>query len=156
MRVVRLVARRGRPGLADEFALRGDRVPDKSLRINALGGVVRTGVNAARRGKLRAQVAGIRLVSGDLLLLDLHLRRRALLAFDLGLHFFHHFERLHVDVAVGAKLGAFAATDAPVFDNDFEIFLSPDRTDRALRHAKWIATRSTCGGNEEMFVTQSI
>src|SRR5207248_6317049 len=63
---------------------------------------------------------------------------------------------MHVDVSVGAKLGTFSATDAPIFDDDFEIFLSPNGTNRALRHAKRIAARSTCSGDQEMFVTQTI
>ena len=63
---------------------------------------------------------------------------------------------MHVDVAVGAKLGAFAAADAPVFDNDLEILLASDRTDRALRHAERVAAGSTGGGDEEMFVAQTI
>src|SRR6202011_664146 len=32
----------------------------------------------------------------------------------------------------------------------------PDRTDWALRHAKRVATRSTCGRDQEMFVTQAV
>ena len=154
---MRLVARRHRrPGLADEFALRRDRVAEKSLPIDALGRVVRTSVDAARGGKLRAKVAGVRFVGGHFLFLNLHLRGRALCAFDLRLHFFHHLERVHVDVAVGAKLGAFAATDAPIFDDDLEIFFATNGTDRALRHAKRIATRSTCGRDQKMFVTQTV
>src|SRR5207237_5339535 len=79
MGVMRLVARRHRrPGLADEFALRRDRVAEKSLRIDALGRVVRTSVDAARGGKLRTKVAGIRFVGGHFLFLNLHLRGRAL------------------------------------------------------------------------------
>ena len=117
---------------------------------------MRTGVNTARRGKLRAKVTRIRFVSGHFFLLNLHLWRCALCAFDLGLHFFHHLEWVHVDVAVRAKLGAFAAADAPIFDDDLEVFFSPNRTDRALRHAKRVATRSTCGRDQEMFVTQTV
>ena len=63
---------------------------------------------------------------------------------------------MHVDIAIGAELRALPAADAPVLDDDLEIFFSPDRTHRALRHAKRIAARSTRGGDEEMFVTQSI
>src|SRR5260370_31651880 len=115
-----------------------------------------TGVNTARRGKLGAKIAGVRFVSGYFLLLDLHLRRRALFTFDLRFHFLHQLERMHVDVAVGTKLGALAATDAPIFNDDFDIFLTPNRTDRALRHAKWVATRPTCGRDQEMLVTQAV
>src|SRR5438105_4711600 len=73
--VMRFVARRHRrPSLADKLALRRDRVAEKSLRIDPVGGVVRTSVDAARRGKLRAKVAGVRFVSGYFLFLDLDLR----------------------------------------------------------------------------------
>src|ERR1700719_4241465 len=62
---------------------------------------------------------------------------------------------MHVDVAVRAKLRAFAATDAPILDDDLEVFFAPDGADRALRHAKRVATRSTCGRDEKVFVAQT-
>src|SRR6266480_3629270 len=47
--VMGLVARRQwRPGRTNQFALRRDRVAEKSLRIDAFGRVVRTSVDAAR------------------------------------------------------------------------------------------------------------
>src|SRR5258708_5428754 len=120
MSVMGLVARRHwRPGRTNQFALRRDRVAEKSLRIDAFGRVVRTSVDAARGRKLRTKVAGVRFVSGHFLFLDLHLRRRAVFAFDLGLYFFHHFERMHVDVAIWAKLSALATADAPIFNDDW-------------------------------------
>ena len=104
-----------------------------------------------------AEIARVRLVTGHFLLFDLDLRRRACLRrFHFGAHFPNDFERMHVDVPVRAKLGALAATDAPIFNNDLEIFLASDRTNRALRHAERVPTRSTSGGNEEMIVAQTI
>src|ERR1700730_609584 len=63
---------------------------------------------------------------------------------------------MHVDVAVRAELGAFPATDAPILDDDFEVFLAPNGADRALRHAKWIARRSASRRDQKMIVAQAI
>ena len=63
---------------------------------------------------------------------------------------------MHVDVAVRAELGAFPAADAPVLDDDLEVFLPADRTDRALRHAKRVATGTTRRCDEEMIVAQPV
>ena len=118
---------------------------------------MRTGVNAARRGKLCAEIARVRLVGSGLFLLDLDLGRYAfLIGLHLGLDFLDHFERVHVDVAVRAELGAFSTADAPVFDQDFEVLFSSDGTDRALRHAKRIAAGATSGGNQVMIVAQTV
>src|SRR4029077_669371 len=69
--VMRFVPRwKLRPGRADQFGLGGNRVAKKSLRIDAFGRVVRTSVNATRRGKLGAKIAGVGFVGGHLLLLD--------------------------------------------------------------------------------------
>src|SRR5207302_9480404 len=84
------------------------------------------------------------------------LRRRAVFAFNFGLYFFHHFERMHADVAVAAELGAFATADAPIFIDVVEVLFPPNGADRALGHAKRVAARSTCGGDQEMFVTQAV
>src|SRR2546423_12946500 len=155
---VRVLVRGGHllPRPADQFALGQNCVAEKSLWINPLCGVMRAGINATWRGQLRAEIASVRFVSRDFLFLHLHLRRRALLAFDLSFHFFHQLERMHVDVAVRTKLGAFAAADTPVFNDDLQILLAPDRTDRALRHAKWIAAGSTCRRDEKMFIPQTV
>ena len=63
---------------------------------------------------------------------------------------------MHVDVSVRAKLCALAATDAPILDDDFKIFLAPDRTNRALRHAERVAARSTGRSDEKMLITQTV
>src|SRR4051812_17176937 len=59
--VVRFVTRSRLPGLTDQFALSQNRVAEKFVWIHSLGRVVWTGIDAARSGKLRAQVAGVRL-----------------------------------------------------------------------------------------------
>ena len=132
---MRFILLRGRPLILEELVLRFEGVAKKALWIDALGGVVRAGVDAARCGKLRAQVARVRFVSGDFFLVDLHRGRRAFGAFHFRLGFPNDLERMHVDIAVGTKLGAFAAADAPIFDDDLEIFFAADGADRALRHA---------------------
>ena len=60
-----------RPLLGDEFVLREQRIAKKTLRIDALGRIMWTGINAAWRGKLRAKIASVGLISGHLFLLDL-------------------------------------------------------------------------------------
>ena len=63
---------------------------------------------------------------------------------------------MHVDVPVGAKLGAFPAADAPILDDDLEVLLPANRTDRALRHAKRVAAGTTRRGDEKMIVAQAV
>src|ERR1051325_10177184 len=63
---------------------------------------------------------------------------------------------MHVDVAIWAKLGALAATDAPVFDDDFEILFASDRANRALGHAKRIAAGAAGRGHQKVIVTQAV
>ena len=134
-----------------------ERIAEEPLRIDALGGVVRTGINAARDGQLRAEIARVGLVSGRLFLLDLHGRRNVRVrGFHFGPDFLHDFEWMHVDVPVGAKLGTFPATDAPILDDDLEVLLAPNRADRALRHAKWVAARSTSSGDKKVIVAQTV
>src|SRR2546430_16503755 len=69
--VMRFVVLRRRPGSVDQLALSNDRVSEKSLWIDSLSCVMGAGVNATRRGKLRAKVASIRFVGGRFFLLDL-------------------------------------------------------------------------------------
>ncbi len=155
--VVRLIAPRGRPLVFENAVLGFERVPEKPLRIDAFSRIVGTGVDAARDGELGAKVAGVRLVSCRFLFLDLDRRRDVRVrGFDLGLHFLGHFQRMHVDVAVRAKLGAFAAADAPVLDDDLEVLLSANGADRALRHAKRVAAGTARGRDKEMVVAQSV
>src|ERR1019366_1837643 len=76
--VVRLVMPR-RPLLLHHFVLRDERIAEETLRIDSFSGVVRTGVDAARRGELRAKIAGVRFIDGRIFLLDLDLGRNAFL-----------------------------------------------------------------------------
>src|SRR5438128_1427916 len=155
--VVRFVVLRRRPRALYQFILRQQCIAEKASRLDALGRVVRTGIDATRRGQLRAEIASVRLVSGRFFLLDLDLGWSAfLLGFDLGLYLLDHFQRMHVDVAVRAKLGAFAATDAPVLDDDLEIFLASNRANRALRHTKRVTTGSTSSGDKKVIVAQTV
>ncbi len=118
---------------------------------------MRAGVNTARCGKLCAEIAGVRLVRSRLFLFDLDLRSRPRLRrFHLRPDFFHHFDRMHVDVSIRAKLGAFSAADTPVFDQDFKILFAPNGTHWALGHAKRIATGATGSGNQVMIVAQPV
>src|SRR5207247_2631806 len=50
-------------------------------------------------------------------------------------------ERVHVDVAVGTVLGALAAADAPVLDDDLARLAPADRADRAADHAVRVEAR---------------
>ncbi len=85
------------------------RDPEERRGSTRLSGVVRAGVDAARLVVLPAQVAGGGLLPDDGLALARAVR---VLALDL--------ERMQVDVAVRAVVGAQAAADAPVLDDDLE------------------------------------
>ncbi len=51
----------------------------------------------------------------------------------------------------GTIVGAQAAADAPVFDNDFQRIAPPDRADGAADHAEWIAALPA-RGRHQVFV----
>ncbi len=141
----------------EKHSLRFNYAAEKPTRIYPLRRVMRAGVNTARCGKLCAEIARVRLVCSRLFLFNLDFRRRTgLRRFHLRSDFFHHFDRMHVDVSIRAKLGAFSAADTPVFDQDFKIFFAPNGTDWALGHAKRIATRTTGSGNQVMIVAQPV
>src|ERR1043166_3565606 len=144
-------------GCLEKLRLRLSRVTEKSARIYPLGRIMWTGVNAARRGELCTEIARVRLVGRGLFLLDLNLWRHPRLGrLHFCPHLFYHFERVHVDIAIRAELGAFFATDTPVFDQDFEVLFSPDRTDWALSHAKRIPAGAAGSGNQIMIVAQTV
>ena len=63
---------------------------------------------------------------------------------------------MQVDVAIGAAVGAQAAPDAPVLDDDFEGVTAADGTDRATDHAKRITTLATGGGDQVFVKAQSL
>src|SRR5882762_10336864 len=63
---------------------------------------------------------------------------------------------MHIDVAVRTKLRAFAAADAPILDDDLEVFLTANGADRALRHAERIAAGAAGRRDQKMVVAQAI
>ena len=62
-----------------------------------------------------------------------------------------HRERMHVDIAVRAVLGAQAAADAPVLDDHFQRIAPPDGAHRAAHHAQRIAALAA-GGRHQILV----
>ena len=113
-----------------------DDIGEEFLGIDAMGGVVRASVDAAGFFEIGAEVA-----AGGFL-------------FDGG--FFaagmfgivsHDFERMKVDVAVGAIARAEAATDAPIFNDNFERITAANGADRAADHAEGIAALAATRGD---------
>src|SRR3954453_10071665 len=82
-----------------------------------------------------------------------------LLSFARGLKFgsygLHH-KVLKVDVAVGTIVGAHAAADAPVFDDDFQRALAPDGAHRTADHAKRVAALPAGSGDEVFIELQAV
>src|ERR1700687_4077694 len=95
-----------------------------------MGGVVRAGVDATGLPvEADAEVA-----HGCFLLHD----RDLFAGFWVGPPF---LERMHVDIAIRTILGAFAATDAPVLNDDLSRVAPAYRADGAADHAIRIETR---------------
>src|SRR2546421_12035987 len=130
------------------FSFRGDLAEhfgEKCARIDAVRGVVRTGVNAAWFFQVRAEV------TRSSFLLD----RRLLAAGSLRI-VNHHFERMQIDVAVRTILGAEAAADAPILDDDFERIAPANRADRAADHAKRVAALAATRSDKILVEAQAI
>src|SRR5947208_4191238 len=121
---------------------RGHR-PEERERLDAVRGVVRARIHAARLRMFHAQIATGRLLPG---------RRdhpvRLLRIGDLDL------ERVQVEVAVRTIPNAEAATDAPVLDDDLHRVAAPDRSHGAANHAERIAARATRGRDEVLVESQ--
>ena len=118
----------------------------KELRwIHAMRGIVRTGVHAAGLGMVVAQVAGRSLHPGAG---DFPARVRGIVEFD--------WEWMQVDVAVGTIVGAQAAADAPVFDDDFERVAAADGADGASDHAQRIAALAAGSGHQIFVEAQTL
>src|SRR5512138_570982 len=100
-------------------------VREELARIYAMRRVVRTRVHTVRLVILGTQVAGggLGFDFGDL-------------ASQAGGVLGGDIERLHVDVAVGAVVGAQAAADAPVFDDDLQAVAPPDGPNGTAHHAE--------------------
>src|ERR1019366_2353093 len=106
---------------------------EKHVGLHAMRRVMRAGVYAAGLGLIAAEVAGRGLL----------LRHLGALAGRSGLR---HLERMDRDVAVRTIIGAQAAADTPVFDNDFERLPPPDGAYWAADHAQRVAALAAgCG-----------
>src|SRR5437867_576315 len=111
--------------------------------FHTVSGVVRAGVDAAGLAVHGdAQVA-----HGRLLLLHRHHAPGAVVTL---LH-----ELVHVDIAVGAILGAVATADAPILDDDLARVPAVDGIDRAADHAVRIEARPARAGDQELVETQA-
>ena len=99
-------------------------------RADAVCGVMRASIDTARLCVVVAQVAGCRL-SHHLSFLQLRLRGAG---FVQRLGSFRN-ELMQIDVAVRTVVGAYSATDAPVFDDDLERIAPPDGAHRTSHHA---------------------
>ncbi len=64
-------------------------------------------------------------------------------------------ERMQVDISVGAVVGAEAAADAPVLDDDFERVATADRADGASDHAERIAALTAGSGDQVLVEAQA-
>src|SRR5687768_3109441 len=107
----------GRPSLGDSEELQ---------RLDAMERVVRAGIHAR----------GLRVVAAEIARRGLLADHRLAPAGVLGILALHG-ERVQVDVAVRALVGAEAAADAPVLDDDLErVLMAADRADRAAHHAE--------------------
>src|SRR5882757_1149041 len=118
---------------------------EEGARIDAVRGVVRARVDATRFFQVRAEVAGGRFLLDD----------GFLTAGVFGV-VGEHFERMEIDVAVGAVASAEAAADAPILDDYFEGIAAADGADGTADHAKRIAALSAGGGNEIVFEPQAV
>src|SRR5713226_8433868 len=118
---------------------------EKCARVDAMRGVVRASIDATGLFQVRAQIARSRF-----LLDDSFFAAGSLRIVD------HHFERVQIDIAVGAILSAKAAPDAPILDDDFERIAPSNRADGTAHHAKRIAALAAAGGDKILVEAQSV
>src|SRR5260370_24319536 len=119
-------------------------IGEKCPRIDAMRGVVRARVDAARFFQVRAKIARSSFLSDG----------RFLSAAPLEI-VNHHFERMQIYIAVGTILRAQAAADAPIFDNDFQRIAPSNRTDGAADHAERVAALAAPRGHEILVEAQA-
>src|SRR4029077_11152474 len=100
---------------------------EEGARVDAMGGVVGTGIDATGFLQVGAEIAGRGFLFDD-----------GFLAAGMVGIFGDDFEGMEIDVAVRAVARAKAATDTPVFDDDFEGIAAADGTDRTTDHAQRI------------------
>src|SRR5713226_3418432 len=133
---------------SDPFSFRGalaEHVGEKCARIDAMRGIVRTGVNATRFFQVRAEIAR------SSFLLDRHFFSAGPLRIGN-----HHFKWMQIDVAVRTILCAEAAADAPIFDDDFERIAPANRADGAADHTQRVAALAAARGDEILIEAQAI
>ena len=118
---------------------------EKGARVDAMGGVVRAGVDAAWFLQVRAEIAGRGFLFDD----------GFLVSWVLGIGG-ENLKWMQIDVAVRAIARAEAAADAPVFDDDFERIAAADRADRAADHAERIAALAATRGDEILVEAQTV
>src|SRR5204863_326546 len=105
--------------------------------IHTMGSIVRTRVYATGLGVIMAEITRCCL---DARAGNFPSRMRGIVEF--------HRERMEVDIAVRAVVGAEAASDAPVFNDDFEGISAADRTYGAAHHAQRVAALPAGGGDQ--------
>src|SRR5262249_51153739 len=96
----------------------------KCFRVDAVRSVVRASVDAAWLLQMCAKIAGSGFLLDDRFLASIVFR-------IVG----HHFERMQIDIAVGAVARAQAAADAPVLNDHLEGIAAANRADWAPHHA---------------------
>jgi hypothetical protein len=114
-------------------------VRKKLAWIDAMRGVVRTGVDAAGFFEVSAEIARRCFLLDDCFLA----------AGPLGI-VGHHLEGMKIDVAVGTVTRAKTAADTPVFDDDFERITAANRAYWAANHAQRIAALAARCSNQEL------
>src|SRR5260370_2878774 len=130
------------------FSFRGtlaEHLGEKGARVHTVCGVVGAGINTTGLFQVRAQIARSRF-----LLDDSFFEPGSFRIVD------HHFERMQMDIAVGAILRAKAAPDAPILDDDFERIASSNRADGTADHAQRVAALAATGGHEVLIETQAV
>ena len=100
--------------------------------------IMRTCVDTTGFGMIVAEVAGRSLDAGAC---DFPARVGGIVEFD--------GEWVEIDVAVRTVIGAEAAADAPIFDDDFERIAAANRSDRAADHAQRVAALAAARRDEK-------
>ena len=112
--------------------------------IHAMGRIVRAGVYATWFGMVVTQIARRCFRTRTR---DLAARMRGIVEFDR--------ERVQVDISVGTVVGAEAAANTPILDDDFERVATADGANGASDHAKRIAALATGSGDEVLIEAQA-
>src|SRR5579884_130739 len=119
-----------------------DQCGKELARIDAMGCIVRTSINAARLFLVGAEITGRGLGAN---FSDFAAGLREVIDCNL--------ERMHVDVSIRTVIRAETATDAPVFNDDFQAVAAANRSHWASHHAQWVLTVTTRGGYQILIPT---